>query len=106
MNPEGAAVVARALAKRYGEFDAVRSIDFTVAERECFGFLGPNGAGKTTTMRMIACTSPPTAGTLTVLGRPVSEDRLIKARLGVVPQENNLDEEVSVVQNLVIYARY
>src|SRR5437867_7817859 len=106
MNPEGAAVVARALAKRYGEFDAVRSIDFTVAERECFGFLGPNGAGKTTTMRMIACTSPPTAGTLTVLGRPVSEGRKIKARLGVVPQENNLDEEVSVVQNLFIYARY
>jgi lipooligosaccharide transport system ATP-binding protein len=99
-------VAAGRLTKRYGEFEAVRSIDFSVGERECFGFLGPNGAGKTTTMRMISCTSPPTSGELTVLGMPVTADRLIKARLGVVPQENNLDEEVSVFHNLVIYARY
>lgn len=100
------AVLARALTKRYGDFEAVRGVDFVVAEGECFGFLGPNGAGKTTTMRMISCTSPPTGGELSVLGHPVSGDRWIKARLGVVPQENNLDEEVTVVQNLVIYARY
>jgi lipooligosaccharide transport system ATP-binding protein len=101
------AVVARSLIKRYGRFEAVRGIDFSAAERSCFGFLGPNGAGKTTTMRMISCASPPTAGTLTVLGLPVVEQaRAIKARMGVVPQENNLDEEVSVLENLLIYARY
>jgi lipooligosaccharide transport system ATP-binding protein len=100
------AVVARDLVKRFGGFEAVRGIDFDVAERECFGFLGPNGAGKTTTMRMIACSSPPTDGELSVLGLPVERGREIRRRLGVVPQENNLDEEVSVVENLVIYARY
>jgi lipooligosaccharide transport system ATP-binding protein len=99
-------VVARSLVKRYGTFEAVRGIDFEVALRECFGFLGPNGAGKTTTMKMISCTSPPSAGLLEVLGMPVTRSRQIKRRLGVVPQENNLDEEVSVVENLVIYARY
>jgi len=93
--------------KTYGDFEAVRGIDFTAAERSCFGFLGPNGAGKTTTMRMISCSLPPTAGTLDVLGMPVRErPREIKARMGVVPQENNLDEEVSVIENLLIYARY
>jgi lipooligosaccharide transport system ATP-binding protein len=101
------AVVARSLIKRYGRFEAVRGIDFSAAERSCFGFLGPNGAGKTTTMRMISCTSPPSGGTLTVLGLPVVEQaRAIKARMGVVPQENNLDEEVTVLENLLIYARY
>jgi lipooligosaccharide transport system ATP-binding protein len=101
------AVVARSLIKRYGRFEAVRGIDFSAAERSCFGFLGPNGAGKTTTMRMISCMSPPTGGTLEVLGLPVVEQaRAIKARMGVVPQENNLDEEVSVLENLLIYARY
>ena len=99
-------VVARSLTKRYGSFEAVRGIDFEVDERACFGFLGPNGAGKTTTMRMISCASPPTGGELSVLGMPVGRAREIKRRLGVVPQENNLDEEVTVVQNLVIYARY
>ncbi|MBI4261269.1 MAG: ABC transporter ATP-binding protein, partial [Actinobacteria bacterium] len=99
-------VVAGELVKRYGSFEAVKGIDFAVRERECFGFLGPNGAGKTTTMRMISCTSPPSGGRLTVLGMPVAEGRAIKRRLGVVPQENNLDEEVSVIENLVIYARY
>jgi lipooligosaccharide transport system ATP-binding protein len=101
------AVEARGLAKRYGDFEAVRGIDFTAEERTCFGFLGPNGAGKTTTMRMISCISPPSAGTLDVLGMSVTErPREIKARMGIVPQENNLDEEVSVIENLLIYARY
>src|ERR671919_1819153 len=99
-------VVARGLTKRFGEFEAVRGVDVEVRERECFGFLGPNGAGKTTTMRMISCTSPPTGGDLEVLGLPVDRGRDIKRRLGVVPQENNLDEEVSVLENLLIYARY
>ncbi len=99
-------VVARSLVKRYGSFEAVRGIDFEVAHRECFGFLGPNGAGKTTTMKMISCSSPPSGGMLEVMGLPVTRARDIKRRLGVVPQENNLDEEVSVVENLVIYARY
>jgi lipooligosaccharide transport system ATP-binding protein len=99
-------VVARHLTKRFGDFEAVRGVDFDVRERECFGFLGPNGAGKTTTMRMISCTSPPTSGELSVLGLPSSRGRDIRRRMGVVPQENNLDEEVTVVENLLIYARY
>jgi lipooligosaccharide transport system ATP-binding protein len=99
-------VVARHLTKRFGDFDAVRGVDVEVRERECFGFLGPNGAGKTTTMRMISCTSPPTDGELSVLGLPSSRGREIRRRMGVVPQENNLDEEVTVVENLLIYARY
>ena len=107
MNPGSAAVVARALVKRYGRFEAVRGIDFAAEERSCFGFLGPNGAGKTTTMRMISCVAPPSGGTLEVLGVPVTTNpREIKGRMGVVPQENNLDEEVSVLENLLIYARY
>ena len=105
-HPSMPAVVARDLVKRFGSFEAVRGIEFRVGQRECFGFLGPNGAGKTTTMRMISCTSPPTAGDLEVLGLPVDRGRDIKRRLGVVPQENNLDEEVSVLENLLIYARY
>jgi lipooligosaccharide transport system ATP-binding protein len=100
------AVVARRLVKRFGDIEAVRGVDFRVSERECFGFLGPNGAGKTTTMRMIASISPPSAGELTVLGLPVSQGREIRRRMGVVPQENNLDEDVSVLDNLLIYARY
>jgi lipooligosaccharide transport system ATP-binding protein len=100
-------VVARALGKRFGQFEAVKGIDFEVRHRECFGFLGPNGAGKTTTMRMISCFSPPSYGQLSVLGlRAWIDGRRIKARMGVVPQENNLDEEVTVLENLVIYARY
>jgi lipooligosaccharide transport system ATP-binding protein len=99
-------VFARDLSKRFGEFVAVRAIDFDVGERECFGFLGPNGAGKTTTMKMISCTWPPSGGELSVLGLPVERGRDIKRRMGVVPQENNLDEEVTVFENLLIYARY
>jgi lipooligosaccharide transport system ATP-binding protein len=100
------AIVARGLVKRYGTFEAVTGVDFDVAERECFGFLGPNGAGKTTTMRMISTTLPPTEGELTVLGMPVAEGREIRRRMGVVPQENNLEEDLSVLENLVVYARY
>jgi lipooligosaccharide transport system ATP-binding protein len=100
-------VLARSLVKRYGPFEAVKGIDFQVHARRCFGFLGPNGAGKTTTMRMISCTAPPSGGELDVLGMAAwSAGRRIKARLGVVPQENNLDEEVTVIQNLMVYARY
>src|SRR5437660_10628138 len=100
-------VMARDLRKRFGEFEAVNGLDFEVTSRECFGFLGPNGAGKTTTMRMISCFSPPSDGELRVLGmRAWIDGRRIKARMGVVPQENNLDEEVTVLENLVIWARY
>ncbi|HXF56481.1 MAG TPA: ABC transporter ATP-binding protein [Actinomycetota bacterium] len=100
-------VRARGLVKRYGSLEAVRGIDFEVHRSECFGFLGPNGAGKTTTMRMISCVSPPTAGELKVFGMPAwAAGRAVRRRTGVVPQENNLDEEVSVLENLLIYARY
>jgi lipooligosaccharide transport system ATP-binding protein len=98
---------ARQLTKQFGEFVAVDSIDFDVASGESFGFLGPNGAGKTSTMRMIGCVSPVTSGTLTVLGKdPATEGASIRARLGVVPQDNSLDMELTVEENLVIYGRY
>jgi lipooligosaccharide transport system ATP-binding protein len=101
------AVVARNLTKRYRVLEAVRSIDFEVPAQTCFGFLGPNGAGKTTTMRMISCALPPSSGSLEVLGLSVvAEPRTIKSRMGVVPQEDNLDEEITVLDNLLIHARY
>jgi lipooligosaccharide transport system ATP-binding protein len=100
-------VSARALTKRYGEFTAVDGIEFDIAAGECFGMLGPNGAGKTSTMRMIGCATPVTAGRLDVLGLRVGvDDRRIKSRIGVVPQEDNLDEELTVEENLVVYAGY
>ena len=100
-------IVARNLVKRYGVFTAVDGISFSVRAGECFGFVGPNGAGKTTTIRMITCVSPVTAGELTVAGVDVRrEPRRIKAVLGVVPQEDNLDPDLSVRQNLRVYARY
>lgn len=87
--------------------EAVRGIDFDVLHGECFGFLGPNGAGKTTTMRMIGCVSPLTSGSLRVFGLDVRKSmREIKQRLGVVPQEANLDEELPVEENLTVYARF
>ncbi len=93
--------------KRYKEFTAVAAISFDVRRGECFGFLGPNGAGKTSTMKMIYGAVGVTEGSLTVLGRDVGSDlREIKRRLGVVPQEDNLDTEISVVENLVVFARY
>ncbi|HSK97915.1 MAG TPA: ABC transporter ATP-binding protein [Euzebyales bacterium] len=95
------------MTKRFGDFTAVDGVDFDVHTGEVFGFLGPNGAGKTSTMRMIAAGSPVTDGTLRVLDRdPSHEGPAIRARIGVVPQENNLDEELSVVDNLFIYGRY
>jgi len=100
-------IQARGLTKRFGGFTAVDGIDVEVRTGEAFGFLGPNGAGKSSTMRMIACVSPPTDGSLTLLGRdPRTEGPAIRARLGVVPQRDNLDEELTVRENLVIYARY
>jgi lipooligosaccharide transport system ATP-binding protein len=98
---------ARGLTKRFAKFTAVDAIDFDVEAGEAFGFLGPNGAGKTSTMRMIGCTSPVTAGRLHVLGMdPRTQSSLIKARLGVVPQHDNLDSEITVRENLLMYARY
>jgi lipooligosaccharide transport system ATP-binding protein len=100
-------IEARGLTKRYDGFTAVDGIDFEVMRGECFGFLGPNGAGKTTTIRMISCVSPVTDGTLRVLGMdPGDQPRLIKARLGVVPQDDNLDPDLTVIENLLAYARY
>src|SRR6185437_4680752 len=82
-------------------------IDFDVARGEAFGFLGPNGAGKSSTMRMIGCVSPPSGGTLRILGQdPVKDGPAIRARLGVVPQADTLDNELSVRENLIIYGRY
>ncbi len=87
--------------------EAVRGIDLDVPRGEAFGFLGPNGAGKSTTMRMIACVSPRTSGELSILGLdPAADGVRIRARLGVVPQQDNLDEELSVRENLYIYGRY
>ncbi len=102
-----ALIHARGLTKRFGNFTAVDGIDLDVQPGEAFGFLGPNGAGKTSTMRMIGCISPVTAGTLTVLGMdPASQGALIRARLGVVPQADTLDMELTVMENLLIYGRY
>jgi len=100
-------VRARGLVKRFGDFTAVDGIDVEVAAGESFGFLGPNGAGKSSTMRMVGCTSPPSAGELRVLGRdPQRDGPAIRARLGVVPQQDSLDMELSVRDNLLLYARY
>ena len=98
---------ARGLIKRFGSLTAVDRVDFDVAPAEAFGFLGPNGAGKTSTMRMIACVSPVSEGTLRVFGMdPTTHGPLIRARLGVVPQQDTLDRELTVRENLLIYARY
>src|SRR6266545_6041727 len=100
-------IEARGLTKRFGSFVAVDAIDFDVAPGEAFGFLGPNGAGKSSTMRMIGCVSPVSDGSLRVLGMdPVTEGPRIRARLGVVPQEDSLDTELTVDDNLFIYGRY
>jgi lipooligosaccharide transport system ATP-binding protein len=101
------AVRARGLVKRYGANTAVAGIDLDVPQGRCFGVLGPNGAGKTTTIRMITCTSPPTAGSLEVLGVDVRGDRRgLKRRLGVVPQGMTLDDELTVRENLLTFAAY
>ena len=100
-------VHARGLIKRFGELLAVDGVDFDVERGEAFGFLGPNGAGKTSTMRMIGCVSPPSEGTLRILGLdPVTKGADIRARLGVVPQQDTLDMELTVRENIIIYGRY
>jgi lipooligosaccharide transport system ATP-binding protein len=98
---------ARGLVKQFGELRAVDEIDFDLQRGEAFGFLGPNGAGKTSTMRMIGCVSPVTDGTLRVFGLDPAQDGVkIRGRLGVVPQTDTLDMELTVRENIVIYGRY
>jgi lipooligosaccharide transport system ATP-binding protein len=105
--PAPSLIHARGLTKRFGEFVAVDAVDFDVAPGESFGFLGPNGAGKTSTMRMIGAVSPVSDGVLTVLGMdPRAHGPEIRARLGVVPQQDTLDTELTVRENLVLYGRY
>lgn len=100
-------IQARGLFKEFGGFEAVKRIDFSVNKAECFGFLGPNGAGKTTTMNMVQGYSPLSGGELNIFGMDILEEpRKIKARIGVVPQENNLDPDLTVLENLRVYARY
>ena len=100
-------VIVNNLIKDYDGLRAVNGVSFGIRGGECFGFLGPNGAGKTTVMRIISCYLPPTGGTVTVFGRDVTDEPGgIKARLGVMPQDNNLDPDLSVSENLVVYARY
>jgi lipooligosaccharide transport system ATP-binding protein len=106
-DPATALIHARGLTKRFGDFTAVDAIDFDVAQGESFGFLGPNGAGKTSTMRMIGCVSPMSGGKLRILGQdPDRDGPRIRARLGVVPQQDTLDNELTVRENLLIYGRY
>jgi lipooligosaccharide transport system ATP-binding protein len=103
----GPMIEARALTKRFGSFVAVDGIDFAIEPGEAFGLLGPNGAGKTSTMRMIGCVSPRSGGELRVLDLdPAVDGPEIRSRIGVVPQEDNLDTELTVWDNLMIYGRY
>jgi lipooligosaccharide transport system ATP-binding protein len=98
---------ATGLRKSFGDFEAVRGIDLDIPAGEAFGFLGPNGAGKSSTMRMVAAVSPPSAGELSILGMdPATQGPQIRARLGVCPQEDTLDTELSIRDNLVVYGRY
>lgn len=100
-------IIARGLTKRYGDFVAVDNIDFTVSRGESFGFLGPNGAGKSTTMRIISSTLQRTSGEISILGKdPNEHGPQIRAHLGVVPQQDHLDNQLTVAENLYIYGRY
>jgi len=100
-------IVARGLVKRFGDFTAVDGIDVEVRRGESFGFLGPNGAGKSSTMRMIGCVSPKSAGELSIFGLdPDRDGKQIRARMGVVPQLDQLDESLTVQDNMVLYGRY
>ncbi len=100
-------IIARNLIKDYDGLRAVNGVEFSIREGECFGFLGPNGAGKTTVMRIISCFMPPTAGTVTVFGMDVAgQPAVIKSRIGVMPQDDNLDPDLSVTENLIVYGRY
>ena len=108
MEVEAPIVEAVGLRKSYDQHEVVCGVDFTVRPRECFGLLGPNGAGKTTTIRMLTCFSPLDAGTLAVFGLPVNAANAsaIKSRLGLAPQEENLDPDLTVEMNLLVYASY
>ncbi len=100
-------IVARGLEKSYGDVHAVKGVDFTIRRGECFAFLGPNGAGKSSTIRMLSCLSPVTRGELTVLSLPAGiGERRIKERLGIVSQDDNVDPDLSLMENLMVYARY
>ncbi|MBA4371428.1 MAG: ABC transporter ATP-binding protein [Thermodesulfovibrio sp.] len=100
-------VTAKNLTKCYGTFTAVDGVSFDIHRGECFGFLGPNGAGKTTVMGVIHCFMPPTSGEVRVFDIDVCVDPgRIKARLGVMPQDDNLDPDLSVIENLLVYSRY
>lgn len=100
-------ISARGLTKRYGDFEAVAGIDFAVAKGESFGLLGPNGAGKSTTMRILSATSQRSSGELSILGLdPEKRGPQVRAHLGVVPQQDNLDTELTVSENLYVYGRY
>ena len=100
-------IVAKNLTKKYRDFTAVDGISFEIREGECFGFLGPNGAGKTSTIKMIHCVSPVTSGTVTVLGETSHIDnRAIKLMTGVIPQEITLDSDLTVYENLMIFAKF
>jgi lipooligosaccharide transport system ATP-binding protein len=104
---DGHVIVASQLVKRFNDFDAVKGIDFAISRGESFGFLGPNGAGKTSTMRMMSAVSHPTSGTITIFGLdPRSHGPEIRGRIGVVPQEDTLELELSVRQNLEMFGRY
>jgi lipooligosaccharide transport system ATP-binding protein len=100
-------IAATSVHKSFGEFEAVRGVDFQVARGEFFGFLGPNGAGKSSLMRMIGCVSPTTSGELRIFDLdPGIDGAAIRARMGVVPQTDNLDQELTLLENLVMYGRY
>ncbi|MEK6582707.1 MAG: ABC transporter ATP-binding protein [Nitrospirota bacterium] len=100
-------ITAKGLVKDYGSLRAVDNINFEISRGECFGFLGPNGAGKTTVMSIIYCFMPPTSGNVKVFSMDVTENRSeIKSRIGVMPQEDNLDPDLTVLENLIVYARY
>jgi lipooligosaccharide transport system ATP-binding protein len=106
-NDSMTAVSAKSLSKNYGSLKAVDAIDFEILKGECFGFLGPNGAGKTTVMRIISCFMPPASGEVKVFDMDVTErPSSIKSRIGVMPQEDNLDPDLNVLENLIVYARY
>lgn len=105
--PTKTVIEARGLKKTYGPIPAVKGIDFSVQAGECFGFLGPNGAGKTSTMKMIYGRTSISGGELFILGLDARQEmERIKLRIGVVPQENNLDSELTVLENLILYGRY
>ena len=102
-----AIIVVINLIKDYDGVRAVDGVNFAIEPGECFGFLGPNGAGKTTVLRILSCAMPPTSGSVTVFGSDVAKDpSAIKARLGIMPQEHNLDPDLTVLENLLVYARY